>query len=247
MASCFARSSGWRSGAITAASATRSVLVAAAMAEASTIESGQAWPGPGFPERRSRAGCPSRRRRLESGPSTTCSLSITVSTPACSAWQAIRTSAGRSRGDTSVQFSLSTKTTRASATDHSFLGREGGYAAGTGTVTPSRPGGAQAAADHRPALPPSAARPCRLTSRRRPPRCPCASASTPKLTPGTSCLVCTMLPPSAAGPLQRRVDVVNADEEQHVVAGALQRADGGRAGRPGRRCRRRCSRGTRRR
>ena len=49
MASCLARSSGCRSGAITAASAIRSVLVRAAIADASTSESGQGVAGSWFP------------------------------------------------------------------------------------------------------------------------------------------------------------------------------------------------------
>src|SRR3954469_18060325 len=43
---------------------------------------------------------------LASGPSTTCSLSITASKPASSATWAHRTSSGRSRPEVRVQFSL---------------------------------------------------------------------------------------------------------------------------------------------
>ena len=46
----------------------------------------------------------------DDGPITTCSDSITVSTPACSASTATCTRSSRSRGSTIVQFSLSTST-----------------------------------------------------------------------------------------------------------------------------------------
>ena len=49
VASCLASSSGCRSGAITAASAMRSRVVCAAIAEASTIESGQGVAGSWLP------------------------------------------------------------------------------------------------------------------------------------------------------------------------------------------------------
>src|SRR4051812_46208428 len=51
----------------------------------------------------------------EAGPSTTCSLSMTASTPAASASTAMRTSARRSRGGVSVQFSLRTRIRRGGA------------------------------------------------------------------------------------------------------------------------------------
>src|SRR6476660_2853446 len=57
------------------------------------------------------------------GPITMCSDSITVSMPASSASTAIRTSAPRSRGLTSVQFSLRTRTIRGGVLTDGILGR----------------------------------------------------------------------------------------------------------------------------
>ena len=52
-----------------------------------------------------------------------------MSTPACSASQASCTSAGRSRGDTIVQFSLSTSTVRAVAMAYQYRLVRGGAVA----------------------------------------------------------------------------------------------------------------------
>jgi hypothetical protein len=87
--------------------ATRRIrVVAAAIAASSTSEFGQGVPGawlPGSAYWRGFSGTPFASAL---GPSTTCSLTMTASAPASSASTAIRTSARRSFGGVSVQFSL---------------------------------------------------------------------------------------------------------------------------------------------
>ncbi len=84
----------------------------AATAASSVSGSGHGIVGSWLPGSAYSRGFSGRPRATEPGPSTTCSLTITASKPACSASTAIRTSAPRSRGGASVQFSDRMRTSR---------------------------------------------------------------------------------------------------------------------------------------
>ncbi len=93
---------------MTAPDTSRSRSVAAAMADSSTTEDGQGMSGGWLPGTAYSRGLAMTPLAPAAGPSTTCSLIMTPSMPACSASAAMRTSARRSRGEVMVQFSLST-------------------------------------------------------------------------------------------------------------------------------------------
>ena len=76
----------------------------------STSELGHGVAGSWFPGSAYSRGFSIRPAAPALAPSTMCSETITASIPASSASTAMRTSARRSRGDVSVQFSLSTST-----------------------------------------------------------------------------------------------------------------------------------------
>ena len=114
---------------MTAAATRRTRVVAAAIADSITIEFGHAVAGSWFPISAYSRGFDGRPFASEPGASTTCSLNITASTPACSASTAARTSAPRSRSGHSVAFSLRIITTRG--------GGDAARAAGRHAATPS--------------------------------------------------------------------------------------------------------------
>ena len=93
-----------------ALAASRIRVLTAAIADSSTIELGHGVSGGWFPGSAYSRGLAGSPWAFELGPRTRCSLAITASAPAASASTAIRTSARRSRGGVSVQFSLRTRT-----------------------------------------------------------------------------------------------------------------------------------------
>ena len=108
---------GCRSGAMIAPATTRSRVVAAAMALIRTMLSGHGVAGILVARRGVGARVLGRPAAPALGPRTRWSLSMTASTPASSASCAMRTSARRSRGGTSVWFSVRTRMSRGAAMD----------------------------------------------------------------------------------------------------------------------------------
>jgi hypothetical protein len=104
-----------------AAAASRMRLVAAAIALSSTSELGHGISGGWLPGSAYSRGFAIRPSVSALRPSTMCSESITASKPASSASTAMRTSARRSRGGASVQFSDRTSTMRGASAISSLL------------------------------------------------------------------------------------------------------------------------------